>query len=251
MAEVKNNTHFMYGFTNTFARYEATAAKQVKQLDGQIENDLKEVRRLEKEKLARMQEFSLAANSSQSWGFASSIANNVTAITGMAVGAACYMSSEVAKPAAYLLGAAGAASMANRLFSYMGWYEKASSWMSESKEMQETIASRLEQGLQFASHAMNFAAGGYLAYNLSVIPQTAASIVSGVTGGCAKAIEFGKSFADKKSAHIRSDMQYSELSIHQIYQRLQQSAKEGERLSHSLGDTAQALKDMIHNLNRS
>ena len=117
--------------------------------------------------------------------------------------------------------------------------------MTSSKDMQETIASRLETGMQFASYVFG-AAGSFLGYQSGAIPQL--PIVTSALNMGTQGINFGKSLVEKQSAHISSAVQYTESSINQLFQRIQQTGKESERLSHSVGEICEALKTAVQTL---
>ncbi|HSX13565.1 MAG TPA: hypothetical protein VLE96_04005 [Chlamydiales bacterium] len=239
-------THFMYRLLGTYERFEKTATTQADILERQTENDFEVVRLHEKEKQKLMIEFSQAQNSSRNWEYLSAIANNITPMIPLLSGAVIWNSEENSL-AGKLLVASGVAGIANRIFQSNGIYDKVSSWITPSKDLQETIASRLETGLQYASYVAG-AAGGFLASSSGLLAEKLASWATTGVNIAAQGIDFGKSFAEKQKSHSMADVQIAESQIHQRFQSIQQTAKEGERLTHTIAEICEALKASIHSL---
>lgn len=241
-----SNPHFMYSLLGTYERFENTALIQTQILEDHIKTDFEEMRRIEKDKLARIKEFSHHQNTSNSWAYLSAVANNVTSLIPLVSGLALSRNKETRTPGLLLVGS-GVASIANRIFQSNGIYDKISTWLTSSQDMQETIASRLETGMQYASYVAGLA-GYYLDGGTSTLTE---KLTSWATTGAALAtqgIHFGQSFAEKQIRYTKADVQIAESQIQQRFQNIHQTAKESERLTHTIADIAEALKSAIQSL---
>lgn len=240
------DTHFMYSLLGTYERFEQTALTQAQLLEDQTNIDFEEIRRLERAKLPRFKEFSQAKNSSKNWGYFSAVAGNITSLIPLVSGYALSKSKETST-AGYLLMASGVTSIANRIFQSNGIYDKISSWITPSSPIQETIASRLEAGMQFASYVTGIA-GGYLAASTTPVANTLTSwFTTGMnlaTGG----INYAQSKTEEKAALIRSEVQIAESQIQQRFQNIHQITKESERLTHTIGALCELVKSTIYSL---
>lgn len=241
-----NAPHFMYSLLRTYEGFEKTAMTQAQLLESQTERDFEEMRRLESEKLARIEEFSASQSSRKNWSLLSSVVDYITPLLTTGLGAYYSLTKEETRTAGYLMIAAGVTNIASRILPSSSAYETISSWMTSSKDMQETIASRLEAGMQYASYVFG-AAGSVLAcYQPGTAPDL--SMVNTAINVGTHGIHFGKSLVEKNVALINSAVQHTESTINQLFQRIQQTGKESERLSHSIGDICEALKTAIQTL---
>ncbi len=243
-------SHVMYNILRSFNRFERTASVQAQLLEEQTKNDFAEMRRLEEEKLARIREFSDASKTSRNWGYLSSITNNLTPIIPLVSGAALYQDKETSLAGTLLIGSS-VASIANRIFQSSGIYDTIASWITPTNSLSETIASRLETGMQFVSYVSGLA-GGYLA---AKAPTVTSAVTSWATTGASWAttgmhlvtqgINFGQSFAERNIRYTQSDVQLTESQIQQRSQNIQQIAKESEKLTHTIAEIAEAVKSAI------
>ncbi len=239
--------HFLYGMVATFSRFAETLGSQVSMIENHTEKAFAQVKRIEKEKLLKLDELSLSAASGKKWGSISSITQDVLSVGSLAFGAYS-LKEKGAEPSTLLALAAGATSLANRALKGTGAYDRFSSWVNGSDSPQEKIASSLETGMSWFSRGLSVA-GGVAAFGAGAVQgvaQTAINVVSNLSGGL-----FGMQEAsiNKDASDIRASLQEKNASIAFLLQDTSHSGKDAERLAHTIGDVSETMKTIAETLN--
>lgn len=240
----------MYSLLRTYTRFENTAITQANLLEMQTQRDFAQMRLLEKEKQTKMLELAKSIASDKTWGFVSLAAQTAISASSLALGAVA-LTKESTRTSGLLLLSSGVASVANRIFSFTGAFKKAASWFTQSKEMQEKIASRLELGGHCLSAGLG-ALGALSVYRSENMSDTMAKVKSWVSSPLltlgSRAIDLKRSWGERQSKHTSAFLMHTESLIIQIFHRIHQSSKDAERLVHTISDICEALKQAVASL---
>lgn len=243
-------THFIYSLLRTYIRFENTAIAQTDLLESQTRRDFAEMRRIESEKQVKFLELAKTIKSEKNWGIVSFASQTAISVSALAFGAAS-LTNENTRSSGVLMLASGVANVASRVFSYAGTFKKVASWMTQSNEMQEKIASRMEVGTQCVAAGLG-ALGAFSAYRNGTMTESMSKVKSWIASPSAvlfsKGFELKKSLFERQSKHISAFLMQSESLIMQIFHRIHQTSKDGERLVHTIGDICEALKQAISSL---
>lgn len=241
--------HFMLGLINTHKRLENSIGIQATLLNADIQKDLNEMDRLEKEKSTRVLELEKTSSSQKKWSILSSAAQY--AVSSSTIALALASKGTKTLPGLMLL-ASGVIGLSNRVFHDTGFYKTFASWITKSQELQEKLATRIEMGMFSLSLGLGLT-GGLWGHKESMIAmgEKTRAIASKlhIGAGLGKTgIDFQNSLIQKKADHGHAALQRINSCITQAFQRISAFCKEVEKSVSSLGTLGEELKEIIRSL---
>lgn len=249
--------HYMPELIDLHKHMEKTMSKQVSLFDKELDWDLTEIQRLEKEKTTKIMESAKVAANANSWGTLSKVAQYITSAATMVFGIAS-IATGAAAPMGVLLIASGAMGLAGSILHDTGALQSIAAWFTKSEEMQKKIASRIEMGFFFLSMGLGLGASAIhyspqiLAFTLTKI-DTIRKVALGLSCSAWLAkggIDLRASFLKKEKAHLEASLQNITFRVQELYQHIRERQKEFNQIIHSTHGNTDIVKEAV-SLNRA